>query len=190
VHTDSGSSSDLISATPARRTVVLIGLRASGKSTVGRLLAERLGGSFVDLDDLTAVRLGAPTAGAALAGHGEPTFRAAEAAALAEVLRSPPGVLALGGGTPTAPEAATMLREGRAGGRLLIVYLRAEPATLIERLLGDTALRPALTGLTAGEEVRALFQARDGLYSALAEVSIVAEGMTAEGLAAEIARLL
>lgn len=159
--------------------VLLIGLRCSGKSTVGRLLAERLQRPFIDLDDRTAAILNFTTAGDALRTHGEPAFRAAESQALRAVLTDPtPAIIALGGGTPTAPGAAALLLEAQGAGRAMIVYLRATPELLAQRLRNSSAAtRPSLTGAGAVAEVGLLFQQRDPLYTRLA--NRVADGSLA-----------
>ncbi len=86
-----------------------MGLRASGKTTLGQMLATRLGRSFVDLDDVTAARLGCVDVPEAWSRHGPEAFRHAEADALKDVLAHAPShlsssmgqIIALGGGTPT-----------------------------------------------------------------------------------------
>lgn len=168
--------------------LLLIGLRASGKSTLGRLIAARLARPFIDLDDRTAARLGEPSPAAALGRHGEPAFRAAEFAALRETLSGGGQVVALGGGTPTAPGAADMLECERAAGRAVIVYLHAAPDVLRARLAAtDVASRPSLTGRGTLEEIEALYAGRDGLYRRLADVVIDTSARTADQLCADLA---
>jgi len=168
------------------RSVVLLGLRGSGKSTVGAALAPRLGVPFVDLDDRTPALLSETGCADALAKHGEPAFRAAEHDALERVLSEPgPIVLALGGGTPTAPGAAGLLR----GADALLVYLRARPETLRDRLARtDLDGRPSLTGAGTLEEISALFEARDPLYADLATV-IETDNATEEQLLSTLTEL-
>lgn len=159
--------------------VILIGLRGCGKSTVGALLAQRLTKPLIDLDERTAARLGTPTAGDALRTHGEPAFRAAEAAALKDALAHDRAVLALGGGTPTAPTAADTLRAARASDVARIIYLHAPPDTLRARLSAtDTRTRPALTSAGVLNEVAALYAARDPLYRSLADLVIGIDAIT------------
>jgi shikimate kinase len=156
-------------------TLVLIGLRGSGKSTLGRLVAQRMGRKFIDLDDRTAARLGYPTVAAAWAAAGEPAFRAAETEALREALKELGVVIALGGGTPMAPGAAEMLRAVAARGEVTIVYLRCTPAELRTRLRaagGAGANRPSLTGRDPLDEIEEVFARRDGVYRGLAETVI------------------
>lgn len=155
-------------------TVLLMGLRGSGKSTLGPPLAERLRCVFFDLDDLTARRLHSVTAAQAWHRHGEPAFRAAEAAELSTLLKaenntSGARVIALGGGTPTAPGTADQIRAAVAKGRVHVLYLRATPAQLTERLRTTTLTdRPTLTGRGTLEEITEIFEKRDPLYAQLA----------------------
>lgn len=170
--------------------LVLIGLRGSGKSVVGRLVASRLGRPLVDLDEITPGLLGARSVAEAWAGRGEPAFREAEARALADALRSDGRVLALGGGTPTAPGAADLLRAQRGAGRARIVYLAAGAATLRDRLAGaDNAHRPSLTGGDLLAEIETVLLRRDPLYRGLADHIVPTDEGTPEQIAERIAAL-
>jgi shikimate kinase len=151
------------------RHLVLLGLRASGKSTLGARLARDLGLPFVDLDDRTAALLGARSAGEAFVAAGEPAFRDAEAAALARVLADDAVVLALGGGTPTAPGAADALRNARARGRAFLVFLDPPIEAMSRRLTKDAGNRPTLTGRGVIEEIEEIAARRRPLYAALAD---------------------
>lgn len=154
--------------------LILTGLRASGKSTLGRLLAQQLGRDFVDLDEVVAQRMDATGPGEAIERDGIDAFRAAETEALRSVLGTENQIIALGGGTPTAPGAAELLRES--GSR--IVYLRANPETLRERMgASDNTDRPALVGDDALGEIETLFNQRDDLYRALAESIVHIDGV-------------
>lgn len=169
--------------------IVLIGLRGSGKTTVGRLAAERLARVFVDLDDVTARSLGAARAADAWAEHGERAFRRAEAAALAAALARDGRVIALGGGTPTAPGAADLLRRERDAGRARIVYLEADAPTLRARLAAtDLSTRPSLTGADPLAEIDAVLARRDPLFRELADEVIETGGTTIEVAAEEVVR--
>ncbi|USN99259.1 MAG: AAA family ATPase [Phycisphaeraceae bacterium] len=166
--------------------IMLMGLRGSGKSTVGRLLAARLGLGFADLDDLTAAGLEKPNAGAAIRAHGFEAFRKAEAAALGRVLSREGLVLALGGGTPTAPGAADLLRDRvRSGAEL--VYLHASPDELRRRLEStDTASRPSLTGAGTLDEIARVYLERDPAYRALCTRVVETEGREASEIAEDV----
>jgi shikimate kinase len=165
--------------------LILIGLRASGKTTLGKLLAEHTGRPFTDLDDLTAAGLGCGTASEALRVHGAEAFRAAELEALRRFFPTAQRdhILALGGGTPTIPDAAAMLRPHT------LIYLRAQPRTLQERLRADSRARPSLTGGDAVEEVPAIFAQRDALYRSLAGHIVDTDTMIAENVLAALNQL-
>ncbi len=166
-------------------SIVLMGLRASGKSTLGAALANRLSRPFVDLDDRTLALLGVPTASEAWDRLGEPAFRAAEVRALHGALATPGQVIALGGGTPTAPGAAELLR-GAQNTRL--VYLRCQPHVLRERLSrsgGPGANRPSLTGKDPLAEIDTVFAQRDPLYRSLA-THVIESSASPTGLIAEL----
>ncbi|MCC6229008.1 MAG: shikimate kinase [Phycisphaerales bacterium] len=153
--------------------IYLLGLRGSGKSTLGRSLATRLRVLFVDLDDVTASLLKCVTPAEALNTHGQAAFRAAELKALSSpgVMRAK--VVALGGGTPTAPGAPDALRKSKA----TLVYLRATPETLRARLAAtDLASRPSLSGADVLTEIDAVFERRDPIYLALADEVVEVDG--------------
>ncbi|MBA4039989.1 MAG: hypothetical protein C0468_06660 [Planctomyces sp.] len=161
--------------------LVLMGLRCAGKSTVARLLAERTGLGWEDLDDRTAQLMGVPSAGEGIVRQGLAAFRDAESRSLRQALEGPGGaaIVALGGGTPTAPGAAGLLRSARAAqgpGRAVVVYLHAPAWVLAARMrAGGAAGRPALLndpGRSAADEVSQLYEQRDGLYRELADAVV------------------
>jgi len=163
--------------------LILIGLRGSGKSVVGRAAGARLGRSFIDLDDVTPALMGYPSVAAAWTAAGEPAFRLAEVSALRQVIRdeTPSGrVIALGGGTPTAPGAAAILNDARGSGAAAVMYLRAGAQALRSRLeISDNRGRPPLT--TAGDplsEIEQVLQRRDPLYLTLADTVINTDELT------------
>ncbi len=168
------------------RTIALVGLRASGKTTVGAALAQRLGWPFVDSDARIAAIVGRP-AGAWLAEVGEQAFRdLEEAVVLAELAAPGVRVLATGGGAVLRSALRVALRaEGCAA-----IWLLAPEAVLLARLLADPTPRPALSGAPdlAGE-VRQLASARGRLYAAVAHWVVDATA-AAPALAATIAAKL
>ncbi len=127
--------------------LILIGFMGTGKSTVGKILARRLGRPFLDTD-LTVRRRAGRTIPEIFRAAGEGEFRALEKKALLEAVRSPEAVIATGGGAPLDPENLRLLKEtGR------IVCLTASPEA-INRRVGDTAGRPLLGPVTGQERLR------------------------------------
>ncbi len=167
--------------THPKPNLILIGLRASGKSTLGASLADTLKLDFVDLDDESSKVLNCSAPGEAIEKHGIDAFRDAEAKALNTVLQRSNQIIALGGGSPTAPGCSKMLQDVQATGSSRIIYLRALPATLQNRLQStDNTNRPPLVGDNPIDEVQTLFDQRDDLYRSLAESTIHTDGLTQE----------
>lgn len=170
--------------------LVLIGLRGSGKSTLGARVAERLGCGFVDLDDVTARVLGCDGAGEAIAQHGMDAFRAAERTALETQLSTLGRVIALGGGTPTADGCDALLRNAQRDGRCRVMYLKASPTTLRARLeSSDNSDRPSLTGGDVLDEIETVYAQRDPLYMDLAESVIHVDQVSLDSVLAAVVAL-
>lgn len=165
----------------AMRAVALVGLSGSGKSTVGRALAERLGWPLRDTDALieAAAGMGIP---AIFASEGEAGFRAREGAALAEALGGEPCVVATGGGIVLREANRALLRE-----RALVVWLDAPTDALVARLRAHDEVRPLLAGDDLAERLEGLRAARAALYRSAADLAIDTAGRGAAEIAAEIA---
>jgi len=167
----------------ANPSLVLIGLRGSGKSTIAALLARHLQTISIDLDDAVAAAHGVSSAADVINKHGLPAFRLAETTALRTALYATPraGVIALGGGTPTAPGAAQLLAQQAQSRDIRIIYLRASPDCLKARLIAaPSALRPSLTGAGTLEEIETIYKQRDADYRALASEIIEVDRLTVE----------
>ncbi|MBI4600626.1 MAG: shikimate kinase [Planctomycetes bacterium] len=169
-----------------------MGYRGSGKSSVGRLLADRLGWGFRDTDRIVE-ELAGKTIARCFAEDGEPAFRDLESDALRRVAAHAGGgerlVVATGGGIVLREENVALLRRTGA-----VVWLTASPAVLGERIGADrasAASRPALApgGSSAGEVERVL-RAREPLYRSAAHVEVSAEGRSPEGVLEAILLLL
>lgn len=180
---EDGASGDQLSGVAHRLT--LVGYRACGKSTVGRLAAARLGWPFVDADAVVEEALGQPIR-AFFAEHGEAAFRDAEAATLARILaKAGCLVLATGGGAVLREENRALFASQ--GG--LVAYLHAPAEALQARLRHHAGARPSLTGAGVADEVPALLALRDPLYRAVAGVVVDATRGTA-AVADELHRLV
>ena len=157
--------------------VILVGFMGAGKSSVGRLLARRLGRCFVETDDMIVAREGKPIH-VIFREQGEPRFREREAEAL-EALRLKSGdVIATGGGLPCRDGRMEALRELGT-----VVWLAGEFADLHERAsrLGG---RPMLDGRTS-EELAELYRARQAYYR-LAHVTVDTSGLGTDQVAARV----
>lgn len=144
------------------RNIFLLGMRASGKTTVGRALAQALGCPFVDTDALVVAEAG-QTIDAIVAEQGWDAFRALEERALARAAELPGKVVATGGGVVLSRANRDLMQ--RAG---VSFYLAADAALLISRMHADpnAAQRPALTPLALHDEVAAVMSEREPLYMA------------------------
>ena len=163
--------------------LTLIGYRATGKTTLARLLAERLGWDWIDADVEIERRAGKPIA-QIFAENGEPAFRDLEAQVIADLCRRDRLVLAAGGGAPLRPESRRAIREA---GK--VVWLTARPETILTRMTDDTtttARRPNLTDKTPLEEIVELLKAREPVYRASADWVVDTEERTPEVLVADI----
>jgi shikimate kinase len=146
------------------RSLVLVGYRGAGKSTVGAMLAARLGVGFVDTDALVERLTGEPVA-KLFASGGEARFREAEVKALEALDAARPCIVATGGGAVITDRGRRAIR-----GLGTVVWLRASAAVLSARIAGSD--RPPLTGLSAEAEVEALLEARAPLYASLADAIV------------------
>ena len=158
---------------------MLVGFMCAGKSSVGRVLARRLGWAFVDLDRLVEEREGR-TVAEIFAREGEAAFRRAEAAASDAVASWSRMVLAPGGGwalnaARTAPPAPGTLS----------VWLRVSPEEVVRRGASAPGTRPLLAGADPLAAARRLLAEREPAYTR-ADVVVDTEGRTPEEVAAEV----
>jgi shikimate kinase len=152
-------------------SIVLIGYRGCGKTSIGRKLADRLWQPFVDTDDVVVKKAGKSIADI-FEQDGETRFRQIEAEAVKEVAQLQEHVIALGGGGATRPENVKVLRD--AGHKL--IYLRCEPAELFKRIQADptsASTRPALTAQGGGiAEIETVMAEREPAYRAAAQAEL------------------
>ncbi len=163
--------------------IVLIGYRATGKSTLARLLAQRLGWEWIDGDVEVERRAGKAIA-RIFAEDGEPAFRDLEAQVTCELCRRDRLVLAAGGGAPLRPETRQAMR---VGGK--VVWLVARPETILDRMSADPTTpgrRPSLTGRGQLEEIVHLLAVREPIYRQTADLVVDTDGRAPEALADEI----
>ncbi len=160
-------------AVPER--VVLVGFMGAGKSTIGPLVAERLGWTFLDLDTRIEERTGRRIA-ELFRDRGEPAFRELERAAAQEAMRHRHLVLAAGGGAFAQPATREVLRKGS-----VTVWLRCDLPTILSRVPAD-GRRP----LAANRAImRALLAEREPSYQ-LSEVVVDTSEGTPEAAARQV----
>jgi shikimate kinase len=154
--------------------VVLVGPPGAGKSTVGRLLAERLGVGFRDTDEDIVAAAGKPIADI-FVDDGEPHFRELEQGAVVQAVTSHQGVLALGGGAVMAEPTRALLK-GRP-----VVFLEVALGDAVKRV-GLDAPRPLLA-VNPRQQWRELMERRRPLYLEVAAATVATEGRTPEQVA-------
>jgi shikimate kinase len=161
--------------------VSLIGMMGSGKSTVARLLASRLGWDVLDSDAQVEARTGR-TVREIFESDGEAAFRAEERRALESALSSSsPAVVAVAGGAVLDPANRQLLRDR--GGR--IVWLRGSPPVLAERVSAGRDHRPLL-GDDAGAALQKLDDERAPVYAELADLVVDVDDKPPAAVAEEI----
>jgi shikimate kinase len=166
------------------QTVFLVGFMGAGKTSVGRVLAGRLGWAFEDLDDRIQKRE-SRTVEQIFADAGEAGFREMEYRALRELLdeqNSPPRVVALGGGAFVQPGNAALIEQAGA----LSVFLDAPPDELFRRCEQEAMVRPLRR---SKEQFYQLHESRRPFYTA-ATLHINTAGKGIDTVAAEIVCLL
>ena len=164
-----------------KRHIVLIGLPGAGKSTVGRMVADKLHAGFVDIDNVLIRKEGKPIS-MIFAEKGEPVFREMERKEVEAALANEPAVIAPGGGWAAQPGA---LEDAKSRG--YIVYLKARAEVTAGRA-DVTGTRPVLMGDDPLARMKELFTARDPYY-AKADATVLTEAKSAEKVVDEVVRL-
>ena len=165
---------------PGKPHHVLVGLPGSGKSTVGALLAAKLGRTFLDFDVEIERREGKPIA-QIFGEKGEPAFRQLERKLTEELKDFGNMIVAPGGGWVADPEVVSLIRPPAK-----LIYLRVRPETALKRLAGAVGGRPLLNRPDPLAELTRLFEARRAAYQS-ADIEIGAELLTPEQVTDEIA---
>lgn len=163
--------------------IVLIGYRGTGKSAVGRLLADRLDLDFYDTDELVEKR-GGQSIQEMVAAKSWEFFREREKDVIRELSGIDAAVIATGGGAVLDPENIILLkRKGR------LIWLDADAQTVIVRMQADTnneQRRPSLTGSEPADETVAVMAARAPLYRVAADLCVDTSGKSLDEIVDEI----
>ena len=158
-----------------KEKVILTGFRATGKSSVGKILAARLGYDFVDTDKAIETRQD-ETIAAMVERGGWDLFRSKEKDMLLELATTKNLVIATGGGAVMHEDAWAKLRNNG-----LVVWLTANPETIYTRLTEDSATtgqRPSLTDKGTLHEISMVLKERQELYRLGSDLSLSTEGRT------------
>lgn len=161
------------------RPLILTGFMGSGKSTVGKIVAERLGYRFIDLDAEIVAAAGC-SVNDIFSNKGEPVFRALESSTLEQILSAEVRcVVATGGGAVICPQNRLLMRR-----RGVIINLMVPLEQMLVRLNGCRN-RPLLAGVDAAKRAEVLMNEREQFY-ADADIRIDTDGKSVEDVAAEI----
>lgn len=155
--------------------IVLVGFMGAGKTTVGRLVAAKVGLPFLDTDELVAHRAGLSIV-EIFDQQGEPAFRELEREVVMEALKGPDAVISLGGGALGDPAVATLL-QGKD-----VIHLDVSWGEVGKRLRGDES-RPVFLS----RDPKALFETRSDFYASVRTRSVSTDGRAPSEIAREIA---
>ena len=163
--------------------IILIGFRGTGKTTIGKMLAQRLGKEFVDADEYLEQKEG-KTVKDIFAEGGEKLFREIETQIIAELCLLDNRVVATGGGAILREENVRALKK-----RGIIVLLEADTDTIYKRIHKDTMTwqkRPKLTNQGGYQEIEYLLEYRRPLYDRIADFVINTNNMSVNDAARKI----
>jgi XRE family aerobic/anaerobic benzoate catabolism transcriptional regulator len=160
--------------------IALIGLRGAGKSTLGKMLAKKIGWNFVELNKEIEAQNGLSVA-EIIALYGQEGFRRMEQAALGQLLaRKELTVLATGGGIVSEPLTFDLILSS-----YYSIWLKAEPEEHMARVRGQGDLRPMADDRSAMAELRTILKSREPLY-ARASAVVDTAGLTVDAAAARL----
>ncbi len=168
--------------TPIQRTIFLVGARGSGKTTVGRLLARRIGLPFFDADAELETKM-RRTIREVFASEGEAWFRDQEEKVLSQLAETGPAVIATGGGAVLRDSNRDRMRRGGH-----VVWLRADADTLWQRMREDPSTADRRPDLAGGgkEEVEKILRLREPLYQSCAHFEVSTSGRSPDAVACDI----
>lgn len=163
--------------------IILVGMMGSGKTTVGRLLAERTGREFIDLDAMIEARAGKRIVDI-FSESGEEGFRDLESETLQDVAGATHAVIATGGGLVIRPENRRILQ-----GLGLVVWLDAPPDVLLKRI-GDDESRPMIHGQNPQKRMERLLSDRRGFYADASNIHLDTTELTPDEIAQRVSQEL
>ena len=162
--------------------LVLVGARGAGKTTVGRMLAQRVGARFIDLDHEVEELSGRSVIEIFSGPGGEAEFRRLEEESVAGLAGLDDAVVATGGGVVLSGRSRKALRSLG-----LVAWLQVAPAEAARRTKGSS--RPRLTDLSHQDEIELVIRERAGLYDAASHVRIHTDGRSPQEVCDELESL-
>jgi len=164
--------------------IVLIGMRGSGKTTVGRILAQKMGREFIEMDELITRKagLGIPEI---VEKHGWEKFRGLEEELTGEVAERDNIINASGGGIVTRENNVIKLKKSG-----VLVWLQADIDTLVNRIGEDFDRPPLVEGRSRREDMELTLKERKALYQHAADLTVNTENKTPEEVADLVINLL
>ena len=163
-----------------KTSIALIGFMGTGKTVVGKLLAERLGKEFLELDALIEQKAG-KTIPEIFQWEGEAAFRQLEIEAAKQVSQRKNVVIACGGGV-----VLNKINIDRLKKESLLVYLKASPEVILRRTSSDTSERPLLKADNRALAVKELLRFRKPFYERAADITIDTSRLDVDSVVAQI----
>ena len=164
--------------------IVLIGMRGSGKTTVGKILAQKMGREFIEMDELITRKMGL-TIPEIVEKHGWEKFRDIEEEITGEVAGRDNIINASGGGVVTREKNIAKLKESG-----VLIWLQAGVDTLLSRTGEDTDRPPLNEGRNQWEDMELTLKERKPLYQQAADLTVNTENKTPEEVADLVINLL
>jgi shikimate kinase len=164
--------------------IVLIGMRGSGKTTVGKILAQKLGRELVEIDELISRRAGLSIP-EIVARYGWEKFRDIEEEVIGELVGRDNIVNATGGGVVTREKNMAKLKKNG-----VLVWLKASVDTLVERIGKDSERPPLVSGRTRQEDIEMTLAERKPLYQKATDLVVDTKDKTPKEIAEAIIKLL
>ena len=165
-----------------KTSIALIGFMGSGKTVVGKALAEKLGKEFVEMDILIEQKAG-KTIPEIFQEDGEVRFRELEIEVAKELSGKKNAVIACGGGV-----VLNKINIDRLGAECIIVYLRASPQVILRRTSGDRDERPLLRAADKDAHTRELIKYRQPFYERAADMEIDTSKMGVDSVAERVTK--
>jgi shikimate kinase len=164
--------------------IVLIGLRGSGKTTVGKILAQKMGREFIEMDELIARKAGL-TIPEIVKKYGWGKFRDIEEEITGQLAKLDNIINASGGGVVTNGKNIVKLKKNG-----VLVWLQASVDTLVNRTGEDKGRPPLVEGRSRREDMEITFKERKPFYQQAADLTVNTENKTPEEVAEAIIKLL